>query len=481
MNDLDTMLKQEYAYRVNRQMYRFFEPTGKGEQFVNLVGSDKYFITLLSAANGIGKTTLAINMLAHLFWPVGNQFFQQPLWKKWRYLKKGRIISDPTTIKEAIIPEMKKWFPEGRYTTNKAGKAYEYKWKTDTGFEFDIMSFDQDIKEFESTTLGWAWLDEPPPRSVFTATVSRMRRGGIIWITATPLTGSAWLYDDIIANPDNEKGLRTFIEADVWSASKEKGVRGFLETKDIERMISQYDEEDKQARIYGKFQHLTGLIFKRFSREIHVIRPFAVNYDDYTVMEFLDPHPRNPDAIAWYAIDRNGTKFVIDELYIKCKSDEELAERIKKKASEYRVVRRFADPAAFVEDSHREGTDKSLAQKLKRLGLVYHPATKHRQASDRRIADALDYTEVNGNMIKAPEVLFFDTCSRHIWELEHYRWQEWTGKQADFHMPKEKPVDKDDHMIENLGRCLVIEPNFVERPVHAAGGVVQNKTNLDPY
>src|SRR3990167_6338759 len=61
-------------------------------------------------------------------------------------------------------------------TPSKAGRQFNALWKTDTGFSFDILSFEQDPKEFESKTLGWAWFDEPPPKAIFDATVARIRR-----------------------------------------------------------------------------------------------------------------------------------------------------------------------------------------------------------------------------------------------------------------------------------------------------------------
>ena len=57
------------------------------------------------------------------------------------------------------------------------------------------------------------------------------------------------------------------VEATVFDNSITKGVRGRLRDRDIDRMIAEYDEDDKQARIYGKFHHLTGLVFKRFNRK----------------------------------------------------------------------------------------------------------------------------------------------------------------------------------------------------------------------
>lgn len=482
--------QEEKARRLLYEQYRYYEPNGKGEEFIDEFASGENFIVLYSAANGVGKTATMSNILAHLFWNTGeNEYFNGKLFKDFPFSKKGRIISTPTNIEKNVIPEMKTWFPKGRYKTHKSNKKFESVWETDTGWSFDIMTYEQDVTEFEGITLGWAWFDEPPPQAIFKATVSRMRRGGIIIIGATPLAGSAYLYDAFakgeyeveISSSEGgtvEKYMRkiAYIEADIESACRTHGVRGHLRHADILQMIAEYSEDEKQARIYGKFQHLVGLIFKRFSRKIHVIPPFQITMRDYTVYEFLDPHPRTPDAVMWVAVNRQGTKFVVDELFIKVNGDEELASKIKNKATQYRVVQRMADPWIFHASQH-EADGRSLADKLSENGLTYIQATKERAMSDRRITSALQYVEINGYMQTAPEVYIFDTCERTIFEMEHYRWQEYTGKSADLHDPKGKPVDKDDHMIENLGRCLFNEPIFVPFiPPQAIPA-----PNLDPY
>lgn len=489
MEDLRA-LKLEEARRLTEEQYRYYEPTGKGEEFIDAFASGENFIILYSAANGVGKTATCANILAHLFWNgTENPYFQGEMFKKWPHLKRGRIVSTPTNVEKNIIPELKTWFPKGKYKTGKGNKKFESIWKTDTGFEFDIMTYEQDVMEFEGITLGWAWFDEPPPEAIFKAMVSRMRRGGIIFIGATPLAGSAYLYDTF-AKGEYEVEIKSqetgaimkykrkiaYIEADIESACREHGVRGHLRHSDIENIVAEYSEDEKQARIYGKFQHLVGLIYKRFTRRVHVIPAFNVDIRNMTVYEFLDPHPRNPDAVMWVGVDKNGTKYVIDELFIKVGSVEELAAKIKAKASQYRVVKRMCDPSAFIVNQH-DTDGKSLAQRLSDQGLTYIEATKARAQADRRIEDALNYVEINGFMMKAPEVYIFDTCHRTIFEIEHYRWQEYTAKGADLHSPKEKPVDKDDHMIENLGRALYNEPAFIpwSKPVAIAA------PNLDPY
>lgn len=469
-------------YRKKYEKYRSYIPNGKIEEFIKLIGENKTFISLLSAANGVGKSAAGANILAHFMFPAKNdKWFNYELFKNFPYEKKGRIVSDPTTVQSALIPELKKWFPYARYTTTKAGKNYEYRWSTETGFEFDVMTYDQDVKEFESATLGWVWFDEPPPEAIYKATVSRMRRGGIIIITMTPLTGSAYLYDQIITNP--LQGQREFITADIEANCKEHGVRGILNHSDIEKMTAEYSEEDKQARVYGRFQHLTGLVFKKWDRRIHVIKPFSVDLRNYCVYERVDIHPRNPDAVLWGAVDKNGKKYIVDELYGNF-TTEELIYRIKQKAENYRIINRKIDPSAFVIDQH---TNNSLNQRITQLSnyaLRYQAASKERTMAIVRTKDAIDYQMKDGVMVKEPELYVFDTCIRTIYEFEHWQYNEYTGKAADRRDQSEKPQDKDDHMMENLGRFLIDEPGFIPMPSfrELAGGIlVGEEPKLDPY
>jgi len=473
--------KEEEAYRLECRKYHFYEPNGKCEQFIKKVGEGEHFVVLFSAANGVGKTAAGANIIAHICFESENQYFNYPLFKNWPYPKQGRIASDPTNIGKNLIPALKEWLPEGRYKTRKGRKDYESIWTTDNGWGFDIMTYDQDAKEFEGATLGWAWFDEPPPEAIFKATVARMRKGGVIFISATPLKGSAWMYDHIIAQPEKDlalMGQRCYIEADVEDACKQHGVRGHLEHNHILQMIAEYSEDERQARVHGKFQHLVGLRFKAFSRNIHVIKPFEINLKDYCVYEALDTHPRENDMATWLAVDRKGRKYIIDELWLKCQGGtEELAQRIKDKAQQYRVVRRLLEPAAFIEDQH---TEKCLARTLVEYGLHYLKASKMRTQSDRRIEDALSFQQLGGSeeFIKAPEFYIFDICVRHIFEFEHYSWDDWTGKIAEKKGQKEKTIDKDDHAIENVGRILIQEPVFIPPPEKRQQ---DEDTNYDPF
>jgi phage terminase large subunit-like protein len=498
--------KIESLRRLKEERYRYFEPTGKGEEFIDMIGSGEKFITLFSAGNGIGKTATCVNILAHIFWPIEeNPYFNFDLFKKWPFPKKLRIVSDPTNIEKNIIPAMEDWFPRGRYEHWKGNKKFFSKWETDTGWEIDIMTYEQSPREFEGPTFGLIWFDEPPPQELYKANISRLRKGGIMFISGTPLAGSAYLYDmfakgeveiDVqMPNGETVKHVRRvgYVEADVESACKIHGIRGHLEHEDIMQMIAEYTEDEKQARIYGKFQHLIGMVFKKWDRKIHVIKPFHINKSEFSVVQYIDPHPRNPDAVMWVATDRNNTKYICDELFIVPADTEDLCEQIRNKDDNYRIVDRKADPSAFIVNQHdkRQGETqaRSLMDRMADYGLYYVPASKRRAEADRRIEDALSYAEVNGIMIKAPELYVFDTCKVTIFEMEHYRWDEHVGKSADKHDRKEKPIDKDDHMIENLGRILLDEHTFRPRerrvnengPLDSPDRGRRNKNSDDPY
>lgn len=452
-------LLEEHRKRQTENMCKKYIPNIKCEEFIRKVGKNETFVNLFSAANGVGKSCVGANLIANICFGQQNEYFNHELFKKFPYIKRGRIISDPTTIKEKIIPELKKWFPSNRYTvhydTKKEGKNYESKWVTDTGFEFDLMSNEQDAKEFESVDLGWLWFDEPSKQDIYIASIARMRRGGIVLWTMTPLSYSAWIKDEIYDKQGREVSVTT---AEVWDNCIDiPGTRGILTRDNINRMISQYPEDEKEARIFGKFGHLLGRVHKLFNREIHVIKPFQINSKLYSCYGALDTHPRVEDAYTLMAVDSKNTKFIIDELWIKA-VDTDMAMAIKAKESGLRVHRRLIDPSSRIDDKRTE--EVSYLSRLEKQGLLFELGSKDLTGCIRRTDEALRYEKVGDQILKAPELYIFSTCERTIKEFENYVWDEWKGRGSDEKDPKPHPKDINDHFIENIHRLLIDEPKY---------------------
>ena len=189
------------------QAHKNYVPNGRVETFINAFGSDQYFVSYLSAANGVGKTCGVANLLANLFWPCENPYFQGKLFLDWPYIKKFRIVSTPTGIVDNIVPKLKLAFPAGqfsmdKYKFTKGGKQYDSHLETNNGWEGNLMTYEQALPEFEGSDLGLVWFDEPSSQAIYEANVFRLRTGGRILYTATPLTGSAWMYDKFLSSPD---------------------------------------------------------------------------------------------------------------------------------------------------------------------------------------------------------------------------------------------------------------------------------------
>ena len=455
-------IAKELETRKQENKAKNYIPNGKCDEFIRLVGSNTSFVNLFIAANGVGKSATGVNLITNICFGVQNEWFKGlELFEKFPYLKKGRIISDPTTIKEKIIPELKKWFPSNRYQekyiTEKQGKFWESKWITDTGFEFDIMSNEQDSKEFESTDLGWIWLDEPSKKDIYMASVARTRTGAIIFWTLTPLDYSAWIEEELYSKRD---GINIeYVEADVEDNCKEHGVRGILQHKNIERMIAQYPHDEREARIHGKFGHLLGKIIKVFNRKVHVIRPFEMNIEKYCVFMALDTHPQVDDHTMWMAMDRNGQKYIIAE-YVGKGTSAQIASEFKRIEGGMRIEGRLIDPSAFNKDER--STEMSFGLRLENEGFTFELGSKDLIGGIRRMQDAFDYTMVGDEFIKKPEVFIFDTCPITIKQVEGYIWVKNKGKTADTKQDRGVPIDKNDHQPENLRRLLMKNFSFVD-------------------
>ena len=125
-------MKREIVRRKQANKAKHYIPNGKAEEFIKLVGADEKFVCMFVGANGTSKTATGANIVANLLYGVQSKWFEHPLFQKFPYIKKGRIISDPTTIKSKIIPELEKWFPsneaknipEANFEMGKEGKNY---------------------------------------------------------------------------------------------------------------------------------------------------------------------------------------------------------------------------------------------------------------------------------------------------------------------------------------------------------------------
>lgn len=435
LNLLTDKQRLEVEKLIEENLCMTFVPTGKGEEFINMISSGKYLVNVFSAANDCQKTTTLINIIINLIYeePM-SQWFDKPFFKNFKRPCKVRLCSDPATIEGKLVPDLRKWLPKGTYKAYKGQKSYERLWEFNNGSTMDIFSYEQDVKEFESVDRDVILFSEPPDKELFDASIARMREKVFVVIEMTPLSKADWMVDKL---DDPNWGI---VYADSESNCLTHGKRGIRTHEAIQEKISQYDPDEIDARSQGKFMCLSGVIYKIFNKDVHVIKPHEIR-KDYVLGMTIDPHAAKPFAILWWALTSTGDLIFIDEF------PEENFEKLK------RVNWTVEDYVHFIKDTESEFpnpveyryidpnygkspdviTSRTLIDEFMDYDMFF----------DANINDDLDegILAVKGRLrydktkpvsgSNKPTVYFFDTLNntiRHITKWGYREWKQQKGK-----------------------------------------------------
>lgn len=365
---------------------------------------------------------------------------------------KGRIgaADFQKGVNEVIIPEIEKWVDTSmlakKPTRNTIGVPVKYHLKN--GNQFDIMTYEQKLEQFEGWQGDIAWFDEPPPRDRYIATLRGLiTRKGKIWLTLTPLK-EPWLFDEIYSSTSPDTFCITVDMID----------NPYLDTNEINKFSdSIIDDATREARIHGKFKHLTGLIYNEFSIDSHVIDPIKVK-PTWTRYFAIDPHPRTPTMCLWLAVDENENLFIYDELWLKDMSIRQIAMAIKAQEGKVSPQFRFIDPALDKEDALMGGVN--VRKELMRYGIACQRANNDIHLGIDRVRDVLrvDYLPLTGNV--SPRLHVCKHCEHTIYEFTHYMWGEYLTR-PESHEKMNKPKKIKDHAMDCLRYILNAEPRYM--------------------
>ena len=453
----------ETEWRRENERIRFFEPNGKQEEFIQKFADPTSSISIFSASNSLGKTTLITAILGNLFFGKQNKFFDYEIFKDWKLPKRVRFITDPKLVEE-IAPfhtEIQKWWPRGRYEAIKAGKTYFSQYRAN-GWILDIMSYEQDPSQFEGATLGLALFDEPPPESLWTPTIRGLRGKGKGAVFMTPLTHAAWFYDKIVPSYP-----ASTVYGKMEDGCKQHGVRGHLEHSDIERQITEIMQsrpDEIDSRVYGKSMHLQGLIFKNYDENVHVLKQDIKPPFGTTVWQIVDPHSDKPFAVTYAFPDKRGDLYVFDEWpnedfykmhncqldiddYKKIFADKESGLNIHKRI----IDRHFADVASAV-------NKRTLRQELLAKGLLFHPSYKAEEEIETGIIKLRERFNYNTSKplsaLNQPSIFINPSCMNTRKSLARWARDPKTGK----------VLDQFKDFVDNL-RYLVLDNPKISAPM----------------
>ena len=305
----------ELARRERDERIRYFVPHGGQAEYIKLIAEPGGFIVISGAGNGWGKSEFMIALFAAVMWPaLAPPSFAHATFSDWKHPKRARIYSKPAELEEigSLQTAIVKLFPKGKYTSSKGRYSYPNTFKTDTGWILDLFSYERDESEAAGPNIGLQGFNEPPPEPLWKEAIARARAGGIIVGGMTSLLDNPWVVSGILEKA-NGKDIRVRY-GNACENCKQHGVNGHLEHEQIEKILSQYDPDEREARFSGKPLSFSGRILKTFDRSVHVatqdIIPPASGITRYMV---VDPAIAKPLAVLWAYVDAAGSLHIYDE------------------------------------------------------------------------------------------------------------------------------------------------------------------------
>lgn len=242
---------------------------------------------------------------------------------------RGKLYGDSySMVMENIYLKFKEWVNPALldqrkpFEFNNQGLLTGINWRC--GSITKIGSYDQETRKAEGSNWHYVAYDEPPPRELYIANMRGLVDfGGITWVAATPLS-EPWIFDDLWM--PGLQGQKPYIKCFRGTSDDNP----HIDKAQLSLFLEELTEEEKNIRFYGHFARLSGLVINTYDPQLSDIDWFQID-DNFCLYEGIDPHSKKPHAVLWKAINREGFRFVVDELSFDGKMEDFAFEIIEKR------------------------------------------------------------------------------------------------------------------------------------------------------
>ena len=298
-----------------------------------------------------------------------------------------------------------------------------------------VEAFKKNPQSQESSDWDFIHVDEPCPELQWKAqSRGLMDRGGCAWFTLTPLT-EMWINDMFFPREGSPR-------ATVWAIAATTYDNPYLSKANIQEYEAGLTEDERECRIKGIPLELSGLVYKSFSFDKHVLTKVPVGWSDYNtpppnyvLYVEIDPHPQTNHAVLITAVAPTGQKFICRELWVPDRPISRLAGQVLRATTGYTLGRVECDPLAW---QKHPVTERSMADEFTANGLVVQPASKAKEYGILKMSQEFSRKD---NIFVSPNL------PRFLFEIHRYCYDK-----------ENKPVDKDDHMMECMYRTFINDP-----------------------
>jgi hypothetical protein len=355
------------------------------------------------------------------------------------------------------------------------------KWKNGSFKEY--LTIEQKLKTHGGSARHVIQIDEEIPQEYWVENnMRRISLNGRILYGATAVEGVTWTEEAIFQK--GEQGDPTIYVMEMSTYDNPMNTK-----RVVEEILKQcIDDTDVDIRIWGKRKRRGGAVYKMQKDESPWVIPrFEIPKDKGLLLLAIDNHPQIEHALLWMLADYDGLFHdLIDDLpniyevgeVFEHGSTQEVAYYID--MMEVKLGRKhdyaLCDPSAWQVDQAKP-EDKTLADQFADYNIFVQKGSKDRTANIIRVGNLLtlyhkdlevsELARAKGNpdiILRTypdarPRLFTFSDLKRTRYERRNWHFSVYKGPAAQEHDKiKPKPVDRDDHMMENEGRmCAYIE------------------------
>lgn len=448
MADIARELAEKTRLQANRPNLFGYVPHAKQLMFHSQVARHRLYI----GGNRSGKTTGGI--IEDIWWMSGTHPYRETPQGGVR----GRIVGvDFTQGIEAVLkPEFIRWCPPSYLRGGSWSSAYDKQTRTvyfENGSFCEFMSYDQDVDKFAGTSRHFVHFDEEPPQEIFLECLARLiDTGGSWWMTLTPIMGMEWMYDDIYTVGKEDTSETPLIGVTEVSMHENPHL-GEVEVAEFLAMLS---EDDKDARVAGKFIRRGGLIYKEFDYLVHTIDPLEEINPYWELYMSIDHGYNNPTAVYWHAVDSDGDVITFYEHYAAEMVVQEHAARIKEINATFGISPgiNVCDPAM---SQRNPVTGDSIIAEYAKHGVYLVAGNNDVITGINKINTYLKPWGPGGR----PKWRITRNCVELVKELKKYRWKTWANKTSERTNNKyDQPHKKDDHGCDSCRYFFTLMPDL---------------------
>jgi phage terminase large subunit-like protein len=338
-------------------------------------------ITAAFAGNRFGKTC------ANVTWAIIQHTPDDMLPERLKPFKRPRparlkgqpvagryLCPSQRSIETIVLPEMRKWMPKSLLRGGNWSKGYSAQHNIiyfEDGGRLEMFTYEQDPAVMVGASLDYVIYDEPPPEGHYHENLIRTTdRAGCHRFGMTPVNmkggGIGWIHDDIFEKADEDDNIKV--------------VRGtihdnpLLSKDEIDFVLAQFPEDERQARETGDFIHFGGMVypagFERILAPPVIPSPDGLRPErlrDRDIYVGIDPGLKNA-AFVWVAFDHDNRALVFAEALLQEKTPIDYAKMVRFINSQYAI----REPIYVIDPSARNRSltnAESIQGELQRMGI----------------------------------------------------------------------------------------------------------------